>query len=287
MINRLIILMIVCLMSFGAAASAGSQETKEGDNLPPLVIETDNLTYAGAIIDWDSSPSITTRDKVNLYAEPSLNSEQIATTLANEKLKIVGVKAYIYPRMGTTIVTVPVEQIKFPYEWNNISKTAFPQKGDTIYVIYLAPPDDIGVAWYKGHFIPISPTSSNGIQIPYLKTYLKSTDDVWAVYKGYVNPKDNNQNIYYLKNTTGSDPRVFGSSYRRNADIWLQVELPDKTTGWVMIRNAHLGASEQPFWWENTNGISLSLYSSQVYSNWYRTYGYIGDKQNDYTNIGK
>ena len=271
MINRLIILMLVCLMSLGATARAGSSETKEDDNLPPMVIETDNLIYAGAFIDWDSSPSITAQDKVNLYAEPSLNSEQIATMLVNEKLKVIGAKAYIYPRMGTTTVTIPVEQIKSSYEWNDIPKTAFPQKGDTIYVIYVEPPDCIGVAWYKGHFIPIS---SSGIQI----SYLKNTGNIWAVYKGYVNPKDNNQNIYYLKNTTRSDPRVFGSSYRRNADIWLQVELLDKTTGWVMMQNAHLGAGEQPFWWENMNGISLSLYSSQVYSDWYKTYGYIGNK---------
>ena len=46
--NRLIIFMFVCLMSLGATASAGSSETKEDDNLPPMVIETDNLIYAGA-----------------------------------------------------------------------------------------------------------------------------------------------------------------------------------------------------------------------------------------------
>ena len=271
MINRLIILMIVCLMSFSAVANASPSETKEGDNLPPLVIEADNLTYAGGAIDWSSSPSIIAKNKVAVYAEASLNSEQIATTPLNESLPIVGTKAYIYPRMGTTVVTIPVEQIKSPYEWNNIPKTAFPQKGDTIYVIYVEPPDRIGVAWYKGHFIPIS---SNGVQI----SYLENTNNVWAVYKGYVNPKDNNKNIYYVKNTAHSDPRIFGSSYRRNADIWFQIELPNRTIGWVMLQNAHLGAGEQPFWWEKMNGVSLSLYSSQVYSDWYKTYGYIGGK---------
>ena len=67
MINRLIILMLVCLMSLGATASAGSSETKEDDNLPPMVIETDNLTYAGAFIDWSSSPRIVAQKSVSLH----------------------------------------------------------------------------------------------------------------------------------------------------------------------------------------------------------------------------
>ena len=69
MINRLIILMTVCLMSFSAMANANSSETKEGDNLPPRVIETDNVKYAGIMLKLDKNPTITARQETAISRE--------------------------------------------------------------------------------------------------------------------------------------------------------------------------------------------------------------------------
>ena len=100
MINRLIILMTVCLMSFSAVANASPSETKEGDNLPPLVIETDDVKYAGIMLKLDKNPTITARQETAIHKEPSPNSPVVGTMQRNDKVSIVGAKAYIYPRMG-------------------------------------------------------------------------------------------------------------------------------------------------------------------------------------------
>lgn len=141
MINRLIILMLVCLMSLGATASAGSSETKEDDNLPPMVIETDNLTYAGAFIDWSSSPRIVAQKSVSLHKEPADNSPIVGTVpvytsstiVKQEMLPIVGVKAYIYPRMGKTKIIASSERAK---QSAALTDTADVNIGDDIYVVY-------------------------------------------------------------------------------------------------------------------------------------------------------
>ena len=48
---------------------------------------------------------------------------------------------------------------------------------------------------------------------------------------------------------------------RRNADIWLQLELPDKTTGWVKVTDAHAGANAQPDWWKCYTGFALDCFT--------------------------
>ena len=146
MINRLIILMTVCLMSFSAVANADSPKAKEGDNLPPLVIETDNLTYAGAFIDWSGSPGIVAQKSVSLHKEPADNSPIVgivpgytsSTIVKQEMFPIVGVKAYIYPRMGKTKIIASPEKAK---QSAALTNTADVNIGDDIYVIYMKKAD--------------------------------------------------------------------------------------------------------------------------------------------------
>ena len=67
-------------------------------------------------------------------------------------------------------------------------------------------------------------------------------------------PNDNS-GIKDMVYTSRGKREVSFFASRRNADVWLEVELPDKTKGWVQITDAHLGASEQPDWWKYISGV--------------------------------
>lgn len=269
MINRLIIFMFVCLMSLGATASAGSSETKEDDNLPPLVIETDNLTYAGAFIDWSSSPRIVAQKSVSLHKEPADNSPIVGTVpvytsstiVKQEMLPIVGVKAYIYPRMGKTKIIASSERAK---QSAALTDTADVNIGDDIYVVYSEKSGLKSVVWYKGKFVVVP---SSGIKIPYINSNPEQNyyqGYTYAIYEGYstyndiVNEPDMNYYGYY---DNGQRYLIKRPVCRRNADIWLQLELPDKTTGWVKITDAHAGANAQPDWWKCYTGFALDCFT--------------------------
>ena len=268
MINRLIILMIVCLMSFSAVANASPSETKEGDNLPPLVIETDNLTYAGAFIDWSGSPGIVAQKSVSLHKEPADNSPIVgivpgytsSTIVKQEMFPIVGVKAYIYPRMGKTKIIASPEKAK---QSAALTNTADVNIGDDIYVIYSEKSGLKSVVWYKGNFIVVP---SSGIKIPYINSNPEQNyyqGYTYAVYEGYSTNNDivNEPVRYGGYYDDGKRYLITPPVCRRNADIWLQLEMPDKVTGWVQITDAYAGANAQPDWWKCYTGFSLDCFT--------------------------
>lgn len=62
MINRLIVLVGMCMLVFTNLANAS--ESKGGDNVLPLIIETKDLKYAGITVNWDKNPTLTARREV-------------------------------------------------------------------------------------------------------------------------------------------------------------------------------------------------------------------------------
>ena len=250
MINRLIILMIVCLMSFSAVANASPSETKEGDNLPPLVIETDDVKYTGINIDWSKNPSIRTREDIILYKEPSLNSSIVGKILANERVSILKTKAYIYPRMGKTKIVNDINtDLILSGNIDNV-----PKIGNTVYLIYYST-ETPAVIWYENNFFIIS---NKSIKMPDNYLTNKDVENFSAIYEGYISEKDTSNDFKPYQEYVISGDNIgesvawknifFGYNYRRNADVWLYLENANKKKGWVQFSNAYLGANEQ-IWW--------------------------------------
>ena len=135
---------LVMLLCFGILLSFGTVSAQANDELPPLVIETDDVKYAGINIDWTKSPSVIIKKDVVLYKEPSLNSSVVGKILADEKAKnmanpylssdmllpVIKAKAYIYPRMGKTEIVSPIKET---YEYKITENT--PKTGDYIYYL--------------------------------------------------------------------------------------------------------------------------------------------------------
>ena len=255
MINRLIILMTVCLMSFSAMANANSSETKEGDNLPPLVIETDDVKYAGIMLKLDKNPTITARQETAIHKEPSPNSPVVGTMQRNDKVSIIGAKAYIYPRMGKTKI---IKDITLTDEFGN-EKILKP--GDIMYLISYNMYGSYTV-WYKGTFFRLESYEIK-MPAPYFARSAYHRKEICAEYEGYTNKQDVEADFeMYIEypNDNRRTPMstwsfVEGNEFRCNSDIWLYVELPDKVTrGWVQLLNAHLGSKTyKQIWWRQPN----------------------------------
>ena len=268
MINRLIILMTVCLMSFSAVANADSPKAKEDDNLPPLVIETDDVKYAGIMLKLDKNPTITARQETAIHKEPSPNSPVIETMQRNDKVSIIGAKAYIYPRMGKTKI---IKDITLTDEFGN-KKILKP--GDVMYLISYNVYGPYTI-WYKDTFFIVK---AHEIKMP--SPYYDSDgglEGICAEYEGYTNKQDIEADFEMYIEYPNDDPHtpmstwslVDGTEFRRNADIWLYVELPDKVTrGWVQFLDAHLGSKTyKQIWWKQPSvndreSFDLSFYYS-------------------------
>ena len=270
MINRLIILMTVCLMSFSAVANASPSETKEDDNLPPLVIETDDVKYAGIMLKLDKNPTITARQETAIHKEPSPNSPVIGTMQRNDKVSIIGAKAYIYPRMGKTKI---IKDITLTDEFGN-KKILKP--GDVMYLISYNVYGPYTI-WYKDTFFIVK---AHEIKMP--APYYDSDgglEGICAEYEGYTNKQDIEADFEMYIEYPNDDPHtpmstwslVDGTEFRRNADIWLYVELPDKVTrGWVQYLNAHLGSmTYKQIWWRQPSVDDMESFDlSFTYKYW-------------------
>ena len=254
---------LVMLLCFGILLSFSTVSAQANDELPPLVIETANIKYVGLVIDNSVPLQIAAERNTAVYKEPSLVSEKVGiipkANIINEgapviddksMMNIIDFKVYIYPRMGKTVILSPIEYCSV----RNINEKGTLNKGDTVYVIYKERNVfNKLIAWYKGKYIYID---SDKINIPFLSK--ENQQDIYTKYEGYVNEKDfsnDNSGIKDMVYTSRGKREVSFFASRRNADVWLEVELPDKTKGWVQITDAHLGASEQPDWWKYISGV--------------------------------
>lgn len=253
---------LVMLVCFGILLGFNIVSAQANDELPPLVIETANIKYVGLEIDNSVPLQIAAERDTVVYKEPSLASEKVGiiseaniinkgAPIIDEKsmINIINFKTYIYPRMGKTEVLSPIEYCSL----RNRSEKDVLNKGDVIYIIYKCDIFKKVIAWYKGKYICID---SDKVNIPFLSK--ENRQNIYTRYEGYVNEKDfsdNNSGIKDMIYTSKGKRKVSFYPSRRNADVWLEVELPDKTRGWVQIINAHLGASEQPDWWKYISGL--------------------------------
>ena len=102
-------------------------------------------------------------------------------------------------------------------------------------------------------------------------------ESICAEYEGYTNKQDVEADFEMYIEYPNDDPHtpmstwslVYGKEFRRNADIWLYVELPDKVTrGWVQFLDAHLGSKTyKQIWWrqpsvDDRKSFDLSFYDS-------------------------
>ncbi|WP_304067741.1 hypothetical protein [Megamonas hypermegale] len=62
---------LVMMLCFGILLSFGTVSAQANDELPPLVIETDDVKYAGINIDWTKSPSVIIK-KMSFYIKNHL-----------------------------------------------------------------------------------------------------------------------------------------------------------------------------------------------------------------------
>lgn len=238
MIRQLIAVMCMVLMlSAGTAGASGDPIAGDGV-FPPTLIDTDDLylaeegpRMAGYDIYMKYQPGpkiIAARRDVQLHETISDKSPVVGTLKADEEAVIVSFKAFLYPRWGKATVTGPIKFADTPmghrYEDQLASRGLLPQIGDTIYVIFAYPgTKNEAAVWYKGQLILLP---GDGIKAQ----YLKDSSYTYAVYEGYTNPGDD-------------------GTFRRNADVWLKVQLTDKTQGWVQINEGLKGAAEQDRWW--------------------------------------
>ena len=241
---------LVMLLCFGILLSFSTVSAQANDELPPLVIETDDVKYAGINIDWSKNPSIRTREDIILYKEPSLNSSTVGKILANERVSILKTKAYIYPRMGKTKIVNDINtDLILSGNIDNV-----PKIGNTVYLIYYST-ETPAVIWYENNFFIIS---NKSIKMPDNYLTNKDVENFSAIYEGYISEKDTSNDFKPYQEYVISGDNIgesvawknifFGYNYRRNADVWLYLENANKKKGWVQFSNAYLGANEQ-IWW--------------------------------------
>ena len=246
---------LVMLLCFGILLSFGAVSAQASDELPPLVIETDDVKYAGIMLKLDKNPTITARQETAIHKEPSPNSPVVGTMQRNDKVSIVGAKAYIYPRMGKTKI---IKDITLTDEFGN-EKILKP--GDIMYLISYNMYGSYTV-WYKGTFFRLESYEIK-MPAPYFARSTYHRKEICAEYEGYTNKQDVEADFeMYIEypNDNRLTPMstwsfVEGNEFRCNADIWLYVELPDKITrGWVQLLNAHLGSKTyKQIWWKQPN----------------------------------
>ena len=259
---------LVMLLCFGILLSFGAVSAQASDELPPLVIETDDVKYAGIMLKLDKNPTITARQETAIHKEPSPNSPVVGTMQRNDKVSIVGAKAYIYPRMGKTKI---IKDITLTDEFGN-KKILKP--GDVMYLISYNVYGPYTI-WYKDTFFIVK---AHEIKMP--APYYDSDgglEGICAEYEGYTNKQDIEADFEMYIEYPNDDPHtpmstwslVDGTEFRRNADIWLYVELPDKVTrGWVQFLDAHLGSKTyKQIWWKQPSvndreSFDLSFYYS-------------------------
>ena len=254
---------LVMLLCFGILLSFNVTNAQINDELPPLVIETDDVKYAGINIDWTKSPSVIIKKDVILYKEPSLNSAVVGKILADEKAKdmanpylssdmlipVVKAKAYIYPRMGKTEIISPIKET---YEYKIKENT--PKTGDFMYIIYRNPTTST-MAWYNNEFIKLP---SKGVKIPDMDN--NPNDYVYAIYEGYFSKDDYGDKPGVIVDRVYVDRKYYVINYpRRNADVWLYLKKTDELQGWVQLTNAYSGFKQQPDWWRYFNAVDLGI----------------------------
>lgn len=258
---------LVMLVCFGILLGFNIVSAQANDELPPLVIETDDIRYAGAEVDWNKKwvlqPSIIIPDYADgengmifykdkdtpVYEKPQQNSSIIGYVEPVKYFPIVESKAYIYPRMGKTMITSSIPMMNE----ENLSDENIPKVNDIIYVVYYPGYENYNaIAWYKGKFIGIP---AKGIKMPFVQ---KNIGNIYAVYQGYVFPQDRDKDIDYMVGMTYLDnerhyimapKHVWGiSNYRRNADIWFKIKLNNNQEGWIQVADAHTSIREQLRW---------------------------------------
>ena len=246
---------LVMLVCFGILLSFSAVSAQANDELPPLVIETDDVKYAGIMLKLDKNPTITARQETAIHKEPSPNSPVVGTMQRNDKVSIIGAKAYIYPRMGKTKI---IKDITLTDEFGN-EKILKP--GDIMYLISYNMYGSYTV-WYKGTFFRLESYEIK-MPAPYFARSAYHRKEICAEYEGYTNKQDVEADFeMYIEypNDNRRTPMstwsfVEGNEFRCNSDIWLYVELPDKLTrGWVQLLNAHLGSKiYKQIWWKQPN----------------------------------
>ena len=246
---------LVMLLCFGILLSFGAVSAQASDELPPLVIETDDVKYAGIMLKLDKNPTITARQETAIHKEPSPNSPVVGTMQRNDKVSIIGAKAYIYPRMGKTKI---IKDIILKDEFGNEKNL---KSGDMVYLISYNMYGSYTV-WYKGTFFRLESYEIK-MPAPYFARSTYHRKEICAEYEGYTNKQDVEADFeMYIEypNDNRLTPMstwsfVEGNEFRCNADIWLYVELPDKITrGWVQLLNAHLGSKTyKQIWWKQPN----------------------------------
>lgn len=246
---------LVMLVCFGILLSFGAVSAQANDELPPLVIETDDVKYAGIMLKLDKNPTITARQETAIHKEPSPNSLVVGTMQRNDKVSIIGAKAYIYPRMGKSKI---IKDITLTDEFGN-EKILKP--GDIMYLISYNMYGSYTV-WYKGTFFRLESYEIK-MPAPYFARSAYHRKEICAEYEGYTNKQDVEADFeMYIEypNDNRRTPMstwsfVEGNEFRCNSDIWLYVELPDKVTrGWVQLLNAHLGSKTyKQIWWKQPN----------------------------------
>lgn len=251
---------LVMLLCFGILLSFNVANAQTNDELPPLVIETDDVKYAGIMLKLDKNPTITARQETAIHKEPSPNSPVVGTMQRNDKVSIVGAKAYIYPRMGKTRI---IKDVTLKDEFGNEKSLKY---GDVVYLISCDVPSDY-VVWYKGAFLELP---AYGVKMPNPYIDVTPYKEIYAEYEGYTNKQDVEADFEMYIEYPNDDPHtpmstwklVYGDEFRRNADIWLYVELPDKVTrGWVQLLNAHLGSKTyKQIWWRQLSVEDLDVF---------------------------
>ena len=236
---------LVMLLCFGILLSFNVANAQTNDELPPLVIETDDVKYAGINIDWTKSPSVIIKKDVVLYKEPSLNSSIVGKILADDKAKdmanpylssdmlipVIKAKAYIYPRMGKTEIVSPIKET---YGYKITENT--PKTGDFMYIIYRNPTTST-MAWYNNEFIKLP---SKGVKIPDMDN--NPNDYVYAIYEGYFSKDDYGDKPGVIVDMVYLDRKYYLVNYpRRNADVWLYLKKSNELQGWVQLTDAQSG----------------------------------------------
>ena len=233
MINRLIAMTMVCIF---ALSGAGYAAVKGDDTLPPLVIESDDLHYAGIDIDWSEHPqvSINTFSDVAVYEKPSLNS-RILGRLDYDTADVVGGKVYMYPRMGKAVMQndISAEDLSL---YKDID---MPKTGDTVYVIfgrwnYKKYFSEDSLIWYKGNLIEGTALKDSGYNQAKI---IKDKENAFELY------------IIYPDGSIASDGQnrsgeltELGREYSHNSDVWLHINWKEKNIdGWIRLNERNKG----------------------------------------------
>lgn len=204
-------------------------------------VVTDNLNYAGFRADCVPGDdfSLMAKHNILLYTEPQDDSKIAGEILPNEDLMIKDAKVIVHPDLGRAkVVAPPTMTYGIPGQT--------PQIGDEISIVYMIAGKyyqsclaldngDFVYLYWREVFIPETKNNQS------VKNDTGSGEDEIFVpqtieYFGRVYDKK----IFFDFGKNSDNPLVC-----RNADVWVKLELPDKTEGWVQIWRANAGLEQK------------------------------------------